>query len=49
MDIAGCGDPILARDSTRFLAIFSSEQTFLDIPERLWMVGRGRFRLSLQF
>jgi len=39
---------ILRRDSKRFIAIFSSEWTFLDIRERLWMVGRVATTFSTQ-
>jgi hypothetical protein len=40
MDIDGRESKILGRDSQRFPAIISSEWTFLDVPERYWMVGR---------
>jgi len=47
MDFDGRGGPMFGPDSSRFPAIFSTEWTFLDIPERPWMVGRVATELSL--
>jgi len=40
VDLDGCGELILGRDSTRFLAVFAPQRTFSDLLERYWMVGR---------
>jgi hypothetical protein len=46
MDIDGRENKISGRDSRQFPATISSEWTFLDVPERYWMVGRVATELS---
>jgi hypothetical protein len=41
-------DAIFWPDFSAFPAISLMQWTFLDVLERYWMVGRGRFRLSLR-
>lgn len=40
--------PLVVREYWEFLAISTSRRTFSDVLKRYWMVGRGRFGLSLR-
>jgi len=49
LDVSRYVDATFWQDFSVFPAISLTHWTFLDVLERYWMVGRGRFRLSLQF
>ncbi len=40
MDLDGCGKAISELDFEQILAFPSPPRTFMDVPERYWMVGR---------
>jgi len=46
MDLDGCGKAISELDFEQILAFPSPSRTFMDVPERYWMVGRVALTFS---